>query len=338
MGTPMSPESKINVSSSFRTSSFSGSSFWSTVMTSFDNYRFPDGFVNEDGMQRIIRFPNRFVNEDPVDRSAVEVFTKFGDMLDKVATMSDSSTTWSSLTIIACSITITVVVLKCLMKKDQTIIKTYQSIPTTNPNNVSPISDQHIALTMPPVHEPVVSFSQFQGETMERFLQDIARERPISNGESSQAVASARVGTWGYVAPECYEGFNLVTSKCDVYSFGLLLLEIIGRRKNFHPNSNESIDGKQDRVYWTWKLYQKGKLSKFFLECGIEEENIQEAEGMLKVVFLCVHHDPKKRPTMSNVVKMLEGEKDIDPPSYPFEPVDSSVESKEKFDARSSPL
>ncbi|XP_076949804.1 rust resistance kinase Lr10-like [Bidens hawaiensis] len=151
-----------------------------------------------------------------------------------------------------------------------------------------------------------------------------------SNGESSN---DAHGGTEGYVAPEFHKKLIRVTNKCDVYSFGVLLLEIIGRRKNLKGNA--SNDEKEYLVYWAWKLYKKDKLLKFFSECGIEEENIQEAERMLMVVFLCIHHDPNKRPTMSNVVKMLEGEKDIIPPSNPFDYVELSVESQEKSNARS---
>ncbi|KAM0036606.1 putative protein kinase RLK-Pelle-RLCK-Os family [Helianthus debilis subsp. tardiflorus] len=419
---------------------------------------------------RMYRF-NNVPSED-------EFFSKFGDMFDKMADIGGSTAKWNSATIIVCSITITVVVLRWMMKKEQTVITTYPPLLTTNTNTVSPISDQHIAVNMPPV-QPGVSFSQILEDTMERFLEDVARERPIrfsrqdinelthnlssflgaggygnvykgmfpngvtiavkvlkdkhsdkkiqeqfmsevgtlgrthhanlymengsldkllfdrnklvpwqklsqiaigiakglaylhedceqkiihydikpgnvlldsklnpkvsdfglarlcnkeSNGESSQAFMTAHVGTPGYVAPECYDKLTRVTNKCDVYSFGLLLLEIIGRRRNFNPH--ESIDGKEIFVTWTWKLYQKGNLSKLFLECGIEEENIQEAERMLMVVFLCVHHDPNKRPSMSNVVKMIEGEKDINAPSNPFD-YESSVESEEKSNATS---
>ncbi|XP_076949805.1 cysteine-rich receptor-like protein kinase 44 [Bidens hawaiensis] len=442
---------------------------------------------------RIIQ--NGYGFDDPMQQSGDKIFSKFGDMIDKMAAIGDSSTKWTSVTTIACSITITVVVLRWLMKKEQTVIQTYPPLLTANTNTVSPISDQHIAVSMPPV-QPVVSFSQILGETMERFLEDVARERPIrfshqdiheltnnlssflgaggygdvykgtfpngatiavkvlkdkhsdkkiqeqfmaevgtlgrthhanlvrlygfcfdpamralvyeymengsldkllfdnnklvpwqklshiaigiakglaylhedcqqkiihydikpgnvlldsklepkiadfglarfcnkeSNGESS-ITYTAHGGTVGYTAPEFQNELIRVTNKCDVYSFGVLLLEIIGRRKNFKPN--DSNDEKEYLVYWTWKLYQKGKLLKFFLECGIEEENMQEAERMLMVVFLCINNDPNKRPTMSNVVKMLEGEKDIIPPSNPFDYVELSVESQEKSNAK----
>ncbi|KAJ0786440.1 putative protein kinase RLK-Pelle-RLCK-Os family [Helianthus annuus] len=130
-------------------------------------------------------------------------------------------------------------------------------------------------------------------------------------------------GTTSYTAPEFHKPFMRVTYKCDVYSFGMVLFEITMRRRNC--NLDESDEDKGWLPRWAWNLYRDHKLSDMFLESGIEKENYQEAENMLMVAFLCVQDEPDERPSMSNVVKMLEGEKEINSPLCPFTDAKSSV-------------
>ena len=59
-----------------------------------------------------------------------------------------------------------------------------------------------------------------------------------------------------------------VTHKCDIYSFGMLLFEIIGRRRNLDINLPESQEW---FPVWVWKRFGAGDLAELMTACGIEE-------------------------------------------------------------------
>lgn len=129
-------------------------------------------------------------------------------------------------------------------------------------------------------------------------------------------------GTLGYAAPELSKPGS-VTHKCDVYSFGMLLFEIVGRRRNFDASlSNDECQEWLPR--WTFKKFEKNELEHMLSVCGIEESDNEKAERMCMVALWCVQYSPEARPLMSKVVKMLEGGIEITPPPNPFEHLESN--------------
>ncbi|KAJ4810822.1 Protein kinase family protein [Rhynchospora pubera] len=128
-------------------------------------------------------------------------------------------------------------------------------------------------------------------------------------------------GTPGYAAPEMWMGIG-VTEACDVYSFGMLLFEIVGRRKNFVEASNgNSSDSHQWLPRIVWERYNRGLLAELVVVTHgmMDEEERTKAERMCKVALWCVQYQPNARPSMGKVVKMLEGEMDISAPVNPFQ-------------------
>ncbi|KAG2569391.1 hypothetical protein PVAP13_7NG389200 [Panicum virgatum] len=121
-------------------------------------------------------------------------------------------------------------------------------------------------------------------------------------------------GTPGYAAPELWMALP-ATEKCDVYSFGMVLFEILGRRRNFDPCEGES---KEWFPRWVWEKYEQGEIECVVSCDGIGEADRDKAEMMCKVALWCVQFQPAARPTMSSVVRMLEGEMAIVPPANPF--------------------
>ncbi|KAL3741619.1 hypothetical protein ACJRO7_017131 [Eucalyptus globulus] len=119
-------------------------------------------------------------------------------------------------------------------------------------------------------------------------------------------------GTMGYMAPE-YALWGYLTSKADVYSFGVLVLEIVSGQSNssFVP-SDECIC----LLDWACQLQQSGNLMELVDEKLKPEIDREEAEMVIKVVLLCTNASPSLRPTMSEVVNMLEGRATI-PDSIP---------------------
>lgn len=161
----------------------------------------------------------------------------------------------------------------------------------------------------------------------------------LHNRESSRILMTGFRGTPGYAAPEMWKPFP-VTYKCDVYSFGMLLFEIVGRRRNHDPNLSEST---QWLPRWTWDMLQKGELLVMVSLCEVPESEREKALRMLKVALLCIQYKPEARPAMSTVVKMLDGDMEIPMPEYPFEYFDPAKpyqlsESGSEWDSESSAL
>ncbi|KAG8066510.1 hypothetical protein GUJ93_ZPchr0004g39716 [Zizania palustris] len=128
-------------------------------------------------------------------------------------------------------------------------------------------------------------------------------------------------GTPGYAAPELWMALP-ATEKCDVYSFGMVLFEILGRRRNYDLGKAES---REWFPKWVWERYEQGDMECIVSSAGIvEEADRVKAEMMCKVALWCVQFQPSARPTMSSVVRMLEGEMAIVPPVNPFHYVLSS--------------
>ncbi|GLT67560.1 hypothetical protein SLA2020_398580 [Shorea laevis] len=137
----------------------------------------------------------------------------------------------------------------------------------------------------------------------------------LCNRDLSHVSNTGYRGTPGYSAPECFMKNLPTTYKCTVYSFGMVLFEIVGRRRNTIMSSPESLDWFPKHV---WENYKKGELIEMTKTCGIEEKDREKAEKMSMVALWCVQDSPEARPPMSVVVKMLEGGVDIMPPPKPF--------------------
>ncbi|KAI3694706.1 hypothetical protein L1987_77675 [Smallanthus sonchifolius] len=134
-------------------------------------------------------------------------------------------------------------------------------------------------------------------------------------------------GTPGYAAPELWMPLP-VTHKCDVYSFGMLLFEIIGRRRNMDVTLGDS---QQWFPRWAWDKYEKKQLKELMIVCAIEEKDKDVVERMLKVALCCVQYRPETRPVMSIVVKMLEGALEVAEPLNPFAYLFAGVEHNDSL-------
>ncbi|KAJ4707690.1 Kinase [Melia azedarach] len=137
----------------------------------------------------------------------------------------------------------------------------------------------------------------------------------LCNPKNTQESVSSYRGTPGYSAPEFFLRNYPITHKCDVYSFGMLLFEIIGRRRNAQDTSSDTLDWFPKQV---WDEYEKGELSALVMACGIGKEDREKAERMSIVALWCAQDSPEGRPPMSAVVKMLEGGDEIVAPPKPF--------------------
>ncbi|XVE78828.1 hypothetical protein DITRI_Ditri14bG0009400 [Diplodiscus trichospermus] len=123
-------------------------------------------------------------------------------------------------------------------------------------------------------------------------------------------------GTKGYVAPEWFRNLP-VTVKVDVYSFGVLLLEIICCRRSVLEEENG--DGCNSILaYWAYDCYVGGTMEDLIGDEMEAINDIKNLEKFLMVAFWCVQEDPNHRPTMNNVINMLEGVVQVTVPPNPF--------------------
>ncbi|KAG6695158.1 hypothetical protein I3842_09G082900 [Carya illinoinensis] len=121
-------------------------------------------------------------------------------------------------------------------------------------------------------------------------------------GEDQNTANTRRVvGTYGYMAPE-YAMEGLFSVKSDVFSFGVILLEIISGRKN----SGFYLTGQaQTLLAYAWKLWNEGKEMEFVDPLLIESCMITQILKCMHIGLLCVQEDPADRPTISKVVVLL---------------------------------
>ncbi|XVE51168.1 hypothetical protein DITRI_Ditri02bG0017800 [Diplodiscus trichospermus] len=126
----------------------------------------------------------------------------------------------------------------------------------------------------------------------------------IFGGNQNEANTNRVVGTYGYMAPE-YVMEGLFSIKSDVFSFGVLLLEIISDKRNngFHfSERGESL------LTFAWKLWSKGRGMEL-IESRVDKSFV--AVDILRCIhigLLCVQEDPADRPTISSVLVMLGSE------------------------------
>ncbi|KAL6492836.1 hypothetical protein OROGR_032595 [Orobanche gracilis] len=121
-------------------------------------------------------------------------------------------------------------------------------------------------------------------------------------------------GTRGYLAPEWLANLP-ITSKSDVYSYGMVLLEIVSGRRNFEV-SDETYRKKFSS--WAYEEFEKGNIEAIVdgrLKCS--EINMGQVMRAIQISFWCIQEQPSQRPMMGKVVQMLEGILVINQPPAP---------------------
>ncbi|MBA0629913.1 hypothetical protein Godav_002057 [Gossypium davidsonii] len=119
-------------------------------------------------------------------------------------------------------------------------------------------------------------------------VSDFGLAKLYSVDDSIISLTAAR-GTRGYIAPELfYRNIGGISYKADIYSFGMLLMEMVGKRKNLNASDDHS------------------------------KADDKMARKMIMVAFWCIQMNPTNRPSMSKVLEMLENELDrLELPSRP---------------------
>ncbi|XP_009602571.1 G-type lectin S-receptor-like serine/threonine-protein kinase SD2-5 [Nicotiana tomentosiformis] len=120
--------------------------------------------------------------------------------------------------------------------------------------------------------------------------------------EQSHVFTTMR-GTRGYLAPEWITNYA-ISEKSDVFSYGMVLLEIIGGRKNYDPSESSE---KSHFPSYAFKMMEEGKLKDLIDRNLKVEEEDERVSTAIKVALWCIQDDMSLRPSMAKVVQMLEG-------------------------------
>ncbi|KAK6946798.1 Bulb-type lectin domain [Dillenia turbinata] len=133
-------------------------------------------------------------------------------------------------------------------------------------------------------------------------------------GELAEGVTRRVIGTYGYMSPE-YALDGLFSIKSDVFSFGVLLLEIISGKRNrgfSHPHHDLSLLGH------AWNLFNERKVLELLDPSIRSLSSMSEVSRCIQIGLLCVQRHAKDRPTMSSALWMLDSENALLP--QPKEP------------------
>ncbi|KAJ7954941.1 Receptor-like protein kinase [Quillaja saponaria] len=121
-------------------------------------------------------------------------------------------------------------------------------------------------------------------------------------------------GTKGYVAPEWFRSMP-ITVKVDVYSYGILLLELISCRRSFEAEAEN--EDQMVLTDWTYDCFRDKKLSLMVENDDVAREDMKKVEKYVMIAIWCIQEDPSLRPTMKKVLQMLEGAIDVPIPPDP---------------------
>ncbi|KAJ9549555.1 hypothetical protein OSB04_022098 [Centaurea solstitialis] len=126
-------------------------------------------------------------------------------------------------------------------------------------------------------------------------------------------ISTGIAGTLGYMAPE-YIGHGQLTEKADVYSYGVLLLEVVTGMPNRGTQTEEYT---HNLVTLVWKHFKEGTVEEVFdPNMMLRDDNVKkEVEKVVQIGLLCTQEVPSLRPTMSMAIQMLS--KNIHPLPLP---------------------
>ncbi|KAJ7013237.1 L-type lectin-domain containing receptor kinase IX.1-like [Populus alba x Populus x berolinensis] len=150
------------------------------------------------------------------------------------------------------------------------------------------------------VHRDIKSSNIMLDSEFNAKLGDFGLARLVDHGKGSQTTVLA--GTMGYMAPECAMT-GKASRESDVYSFGIVALEIACGRKPINPKA--SNEDHVSMVQWVWELYGEGKLLEAVDPRLCGDFNKTQMERLMIVGLSCAHPDEHLRPSIRQALHVL---------------------------------
>ncbi|XP_020215401.1 rust resistance kinase Lr10-like [Cajanus cajan] len=192
---------------------------------------------------------------------------------------------------------------KFIFSKDGSVNLSYDKIYNISIGVARGIAYLHHGCEMQILHFDIKPHNILLDENFNPKVSDfgLAKLYPIDN--NIVTMTGVR-GTIGYMAPELfYKNIGGISHKADVYSFGMLLMEMASKRKNLNPNAEHS-----SQLYFPFWIYKNLEEEKDIEMEDVTKEEKEIAKKMFMIALWCIQLKPNDRPSMNKVVEMLEGD------------------------------
>lgn len=195
---------------------------------------------------------------------------------------------------------------KYISPQEGTVSLTYKQMFDISLGVAHGIDYLHRGCDMQILHFDIKPHNILLDENFNPKISDFGLAKLYSSDDSIVSLTAAR-GTMGYMAPELfYKNIGGVSYKADVYSYGMLLMEMAGRRKNMNPFADHL-----SQIYfptWVYDQFNEGNDIEMH-DAG--EEDRRFVKKMMNVALWCIQMKPVDRPAMNKVVEMLEGDVEL---------------------------